>query len=106
MVNAPDVPTAEDLASKLTGMTWGPCNGFRLGDLLFLDDSFSPDGAHEYVVVRNGREVESITFSWCTADEALRAIQCLQTMTLGADCGAVTNLLQTPAEYGRCGHCA
>ncbi len=65
------VPTVEELAAKLIGYVWCLCAGFQLAsspDTLFLNDSFSPDGAQEYAVLRrlNGRwcQVDSITFGW------------------------------------------
>ena len=63
------VLTVEELAEKLIGYVWCLCAGFQLADspdTLFLNDSFSPDGAQEYAVLRrlNGRwcQVDSITF--------------------------------------------
>ena len=101
-----DVATAEELAHKLTQYTWCGCNGFRLGELLFLNDSTSPDGAGEYAVVRQGRQIESITFSWCDEPKALDYIRRLAAGTLGADYGAITNVIETPAQHGTCHHCA
>jgi hypothetical protein len=69
-----DVETAEDLAEKLTEQTWTLCTGFRLDNLLFLNDSFSEDGAQEYAVIRDNRQVESITFSWVNSERALELI--------------------------------
>lgn len=57
------VESAEDLARKLTDMTWTPCSGFELEGLLFLNDSFSRDGAGEWAVFRDGEQIETITFS-------------------------------------------
>ena len=65
------VLTVEELAEKLIGTVWCLCAGFQLrdaADTLFLNDSFSPDGAQEYAVLRrlNGQwyQVDSITFGW------------------------------------------
>jgi hypothetical protein len=45
---------------------------------LFLNDSFSPDGAQEYAVfkISNGQfiQIESITVSWCSAELSLEVI--------------------------------
>ena len=105
-----DVATPEELAHKLTHYTWCGCNGFRLPgrphELLFLNDAFSPDGAQEYAVVRAGRQIESITFSWCSEAEALTFIQQLQAGTLGYDYGPCAPVIETPAVHGRCGLCA
>lgn len=77
--NVGNVATAEELAEKLSGdnHTWTLCTGFRHGGFLFLNDSFSEDGAAEWAVVRESdlRQVESITFGWCTEAEALRYIR-------------------------------
>lgn len=58
-----EVASAEELAAMLVERSWTLCTGFRHAGLLFLNDSTGPDGAQEYAVVRNGRQVESITFS-------------------------------------------
>ncbi len=72
------VPTVEELAAKLIGYVWCLCAGSP--DTLFLNDSFSPDGAQEYAVLRrlNGRwcQVDSITFGWIRSlDKACRCIR-------------------------------
>lgn len=73
--------SAEELAEALTEHTWCGCAAFRLRDsaYLFLNDSFSADGAQEYAVLKpDGEEfvqVESITFSWCTREKALEYIR-------------------------------
>jgi hypothetical protein len=72
-----EVPSAEELAEKITGHTWTLCTGFRLGDLFFLNDSFSEDGAQEYAVIRADRQIETITFSWTSQDRALELIEWL-----------------------------
>lgn len=48
--------------------SWTECTGFRAVGMLWLNDSTGADGAQEYAVVReeDGRQVESITVSWCT----------------------------------------
>jgi hypothetical protein len=71
-----DVSTPEALAEKLTKHSWTLCTGFRFKGYLFLNDSFSEDGAAEYAVVResDGVGVESITFGWCSEADALRYI--------------------------------
>lgn len=59
------------LADKLSRYSWTLCTGFRLGDLLFLNDATSADGAQEYAVLRatpnadgTHTQIESITCSW------------------------------------------
>lgn len=102
------VDSVEELAGRLTEHTWCGCNGFRLGDLLFLNDSFSPDGAQEFGVVRDGVQFESITFSWCSRTEAERYIrECLATTPADYPMRVpVGNQIEAPEEHGRCGHCA
>ena len=78
------VASAEDLARKLTESTWCLCTGFYVQgceEILFLNDSTHGDGAGEWAVCR-GRigspmftQLESITFSWTTFDQALLYIQ-------------------------------
>lgn len=105
--------SAEELAEKLTKMTWCCCQGFRLGDYLFLNDSTSEDGAQEYAVIHEPTmcQCESITFGWCSYDEALEYIQ--QTLrgefkpwtspTLPA---FIPSVVQTPEEHRVCQLCA
>jgi hypothetical protein len=69
------VSSAEKLAQKLCSITWTLCTGFELDGLLILNDSFSEDGAQEYAVMRNGKQIESITFSWCSFESALEYIR-------------------------------
>lgn len=108
------VASAEELACKLTETTWCCCTGFELGGYLWLNDSTSPDGAQEYAVIKKpgstGKpvQVESITFGWCDKVQALAYI--LLTLAGKDDhnsfCRVVEPVLQTPAEHGRCPHCA
>ena len=108
------VASAEELAKKLTEMTWCCCTAFELGDYLWLNDSTSPDGAQEFAVLKkdggNGKpvQIESITFGWC--DEAT-ALEYIRTTLAGKDDNntfrrEVDPVLQSPAEHGRCAHCA
>jgi hypothetical protein len=64
------------LADLLTRHDWCTCNGFRLGHLLFLNDSTGPDGAQEYAVFdeRSGKQIESLTVSWMTPEKLAAAI--------------------------------
>jgi hypothetical protein len=107
-----DIATAEELAQRVTGRTLCGCNGFRLAGYLFLNDSFSEDGAQEYAVYRVTEDgsyvqIESITFGWCSEAEALAYIREIadgtNTMTLTTG-EALT--VQTPTEHGRCQLCA
>jgi hypothetical protein len=73
--------SVEELAEALTEMTWCGCAAFQVRGTpyLFVNDSFGPDGAQEYAVLKpDGPEfvqVESITFSWCTREKALEYIR-------------------------------
>ena len=62
----------KDLTSKLTNKTWPLCTGFEFEGYLFLNDSFSEDGAQEYAVIKiEGMiQVESYTFSWMGSELA------------------------------------
>jgi hypothetical protein len=64
------VQSVAELVEHLTEHTWTLCTGFSLQGLLFLNDSFSEDGAQEYVVVCEGRQIESLTVSWMSRVEA------------------------------------
>lgn len=81
------VPTPEYLARYLATQTWTLCQAFAWGDLLLLNDSTSEDGASEWAIVKGGRQVESITFSWCTEEEALSYLLRLQAGELCTDTG-------------------
>ena len=82
------VLTAELLAAMLTQQTWTKCSAFRLGNLVFFNDSTGPDGAQEYAVCQESVNeetggtsyimIESITFSWCSEEMALKDIKDLQ----------------------------
>lgn len=98
---------AEELAEKLTQHTWTPCTGFRLRGYLFLNDSTSPDGAQEYGIVKGGKQIESITFGWCDKAKGLDYVRRILAGEFdGSAFCDVTNTVQSPAEHGRCGHCA
>jgi len=100
------IETAEELAYKLTQQTWCGCNGFLYGDMAFLNDSTCADGAQEYAVFRNGVQIESITFGWCTEERALKYIRQLYRGELGVDMGSTMPLIQSQEEHGRCYLCA
>jgi len=74
-----EASTKEELAEKLTQYTWTGCTVWKLQGVLFLNDATCADGAQEYAVViepHHGEfyQIESITFSWCTHEEALQHI--------------------------------
>ncbi len=67
---------AETLARDLKH-TRTLCTGFRLGGYLFLNDSTSEDAIQEYAIVKEDTrtQVESVTFGWCSPEEALEYVQ-------------------------------
>ena len=104
-----DVDGPEHLAEKLTAQTWCLCNGFRLAGYLFLNDATHEDGAQEYGIVReaDGRQVETVTFSWCNRARAEEHIRLAIAGEYAEDLGRVPpERIQTPAEHGRCRYCA
>lgn len=108
------VATAEDLARMLTEQTWTLCSAFYVqghDQYLFLNDATHEDGAGEFGVVHfDGSrhvQVESITFSWTSRDQALTYIR----QALAGDMDKsdfacpVTVHLETPQQHGRCHLC-
>jgi hypothetical protein len=107
------VSDAAELARKLTGTTWTLCTGFELNGYLFLNDATSEDGAQEYAVVKQVGpnefvQLESITFSWCTDEEALAFVQ--QAISGGMDASEFTTKveprIESPADHRRYHLCA
>jgi len=112
------VASAEELAEKLTQHTWTLCTGFVVAtnpQYLYLNDATSEDGANEYAVVSGGRDgphwqIESITFSWCSQEEALGHVR----RTLAGEYDATSfahevdldGKLEDPRQHGRCRLCA
>ena len=80
-----EVSSAEELAEMISaGRTWTLCSGFSVAgypDYLFLNDSTSEDAAAEYAVIHGGlaathhRQIETITFSWCSVEQGLEYIR-------------------------------
>lgn len=94
---------------SLVEMTWCPCNGFRVGPYLFLNDSTSPDGAQEYAIVHEatGRQIESVTFSWMTAERARKSVWLILAGAFDQEhYDTVRNVIETPEQHGECRHCA
>lgn len=102
----------EALAADLTAYSWTLCTGFRCRGYLFLNDSSSEGGAQEYAVVResDGQQVESITFSWCSYQEALAHIQDAVSGRFDGQArpsGIVPAAqVQSPRQHGTCPLCA
>ncbi len=103
---------AAALADQLTQSTWCGCNGFRLDEYLFVNDATSPDGAQEYAVLKRSDEgfvqIESLTFSWMTPDQALDIVCRVLAGEFDHERYDVISAdrLETPTEHGRCQHCA
>src|SRR5439155_24593474 len=72
------VPSMEELTEKLTEHTWTLCTCFAYQGLLLANDSFSEDGAQEYAVYKEARQVESLTVSWMTQERLQEVIESLQ----------------------------
>lgn len=102
--NVAPVASVEELAEMVTERTCTLCAGFELSGLLFLNDSFSEDGAQEYAVVKDGQQVESVTFGWCTRERAEEIIRELLSGELAEDYGEVRARLDRNIEH-RCRLC-
>jgi hypothetical protein len=104
--------SAEWLAEQLTQCTWCGCNGFRLGDYVFVNDATCADGAQEYGALKEDGDhyvqIESVTFSWMTREEALAIIRRIVAGEFDhASYGTVAgNRPQAPDQHGRCHLCA
>lgn len=103
--------SARELAEQLATRTFCGCQGFEYRGVLFLNDSFSADGAQEYAVLvpvaRDSYEqVESITFSWCSVPTAERYILEAARGDYKRIAGPLALSLQTPDEHGVCSLCA
>ena len=94
-----------DLVQRLTTSTWCGCQGFCWNGLLILNDSFSADGAQEYTIVKNGKEIESLTVSWMTPDQLTATLEHLATDPDPVTYGTVAVVLESQALH-RCGLCA
>lgn len=98
--------TAGELARILTEQDWTTCSGFRIGPLVFLNDSTGPDGAQEYAVFHepSGRQIESLTVSWM-GTEKLK--DCIERMLAGTyegvePWGTMPSLLHPEGYCSRC----
>jgi hypothetical protein len=100
--------TAIELAHDLLNMTWTTCSGFSWGSLVLLNDATSEDGAQEYGVLRNGRQIESLTVSWM--DDSKVGVVQLETLLTKLDRDGSTVDLGPGAvrehEAGDCHACA
>ena len=71
------INTREELVTKLTHSTWPLCTCLAYRGLFLANDSFSEDGAQEYAVYKEGRQIESLTVSWMTPERFQEVIECL-----------------------------
>jgi hypothetical protein len=67
----------EELTKKLTEHTWPLCTCFAYQRFLLANDSFSEDGAQEYAVYREDRQIASLTVSWMTRVRLQEALEAL-----------------------------
>ena len=72
-----EVDSVGQLVDDFKTCTWTLCTGFSLQGLLFLNNSFSEDGAPEYAVVRDGQQIESLTVAWMSRAELHNTIDAL-----------------------------
>ncbi len=108
------VPGPGELAQKLTKESWTLCTGFSLLGYLFLNDSTSENGAQEYAIVtqveRDGPFLllESITFGWCSFQDALRYIHAAVAGDLDNSeiVTVVRPTIETVEEHKRCPLCS
>ncbi len=105
-----DVSDMEDLAKRLTSHIVTLCTGYRHRGYFYLNDAIHEEGAGEYAIVRESdlRQVESITFSWCTVEQALGYIQEVSSGTYdGENYGSISNTQVLPAaEHRGCPLCS
>ena len=98
------VPSMEELTEKLTEHTWTLCTCFAYQGLLLANDSFSKDGAQEYAVYKDARQVESLTVSWMTQERLQQVIEALLRGEY-TEYGPVAPLHTEPASEHRCSLC-
>jgi hypothetical protein len=65
----------DELVEQLTDRTWTLCTCLACQGLLLANDSFSEDGAQEYAVYKEGRQIESLTVSWMTRESLQEVLQ-------------------------------
>ena len=100
-----------ELARKLTTHTWTLCTGFRHGGWLFLNDSFSEDGAQEYGVLRAEQSsagthdvCEAVTFGWMNTRDAELWLR--QWVNAAGDIRVYGAMVLSPHPEGPCAFCA
>lgn len=67
--------------------SWCGCAGFRLGDLVFLNDQTCEDGAGEYAAIdmNDGRQFDSITLGWMSGVRMMAVIEACLDMIAGRE---------------------
>ena len=99
------IDDADELAAALTERSTTLCTAFAHADLLFANDAFSEDGAQEFAVIRDGRQIESLTASWMTT-QRMREIIASLVSGVGTDMGPAVLRTNHPAGPNRCQLCA
>lgn len=101
-----EITSISELAEKLSKHDWCGCTGFKLHNYLFLNDSVVGSGEYAVVNTTTLKQVESITFGWCTIEEAIGYITQTLAGEFNLSCGRVeVKQLQTPIEHDRCELC-
>ena len=98
------VASIEELTEKLTQHIWTRCTCFEYQGFLLANDSFSEDGAQEYAVYREGRQIESLTVSWMTQERLQEVIEALVRGEY-TEYGPVEPLHTEPAREHTCRLC-
>jgi hypothetical protein len=90
--NVQTYQTVEELVESFERChTWTLCTGFRIDNLVLLNDSASENGAQEYAVIQImeeddevmlGWQFESYTMSWMSHERKIEAITEALKMTL------------------------
>ena len=100
------IESIEELVRKLTQYTWTLCTCLEYQGLFLANDSFSEDGAQEYAVYKEGRQIESLTVSWMTPAQLQDVIEGLLRGEYDAiEFGPIQPLQTEPAGEHRCALC-
>lgn len=105
----------QDLATKLTEMSWTLCSAFETAaGTIWVNDSTNPDALQEYGVLRSRpgpdgsqvwQQVESITVTWCSQEKLRSYIEEADTGLYDEeDYGTVTER-QLDRDHRPCPHC-
>jgi hypothetical protein len=69
------IDSIEELVRQLTHYTRTLCTCLEYQGLFLANDSFSENGAQEYAVYKEGRQIESLTVSWMTPAQLREVIE-------------------------------